>query len=121
MKRYPYRGGVYTIAQLSEMCGIPCHTLRDRIRRGYGIDEAVKVSPTRESISAFCEASCWQDWVDTSTDDVYQIYWKWCKRNNYTASPKQGFTRQLMEMYPQLKVVPIKKLDGYYRMIRMRG
>ena len=121
MIKVSYKDGLYTINELSDMSGIPAATLRDRLRRGYGVDEAISPHPTFESIKYFCENSWYEDWIDTSTSDLYDIYWKWCIRNEYTPIQFKGFTRQIMKMYPNLKVVPIKDRNGmYHRMIRVR-
>ena len=121
MNRYIYRDRVCTIKELSEMSGIAPHTLRDRLRRGYSVEQAVKLSPTNDSVEHFCEASYWKDWIGMSNNDLYTIYWRWCIQHGYTAIQKQGFTRHIMQVYPQLKVVPIRRGDKCYRMIRLRG
>ena len=43
MAKYELRGKWYTPNELSEICGIPAHTIRDRLRRGYTVEEAVKL------------------------------------------------------------------------------
>ena len=120
MKRYIYRDQMLTINELAEMSGVLPHTLRDRLRRGFTIEQAVKPSPVHESIEHFCEASYWGDWEGMSISEVYTIYWKWCLSNGYKATSKQGFGRQLRSIYPQLKTVPTAKGDGYKRIIRVR-
>ena len=121
MARHELNGKWYTPNELSEMSGIPPHTIRDRLRRGYTVEEAVKLSPTQSSVRAFCESSWYEDWIGMSINDLYEIYWKWCIQNRYTTIQKQGFSRQLMGMYPMLKTVPTKRGDKCYRIIRMRG
>lgn len=120
MKRYEYRGQMQTIKQLSEMSGIAAHTLRDRLRRGFSIEEAVKVLPTKDSVREFCEASWYRDWIGMSTSDLYSIYWKWCTSHQLPIVSVQCFTRHIMKYYPGLKTVPTRRGDKCYRIIRMR-
>ena len=42
MKFYEYEGQVYTINGLSELSGIQPATLRDRLRRGYSLEQAIR-------------------------------------------------------------------------------
>ena len=121
MSRYEYRGHWYTPNELSEMSGIAAHTIRDRLRRGYSVEEAIKVVAVQDSVKEFCEASLWEDWIGMPINDLFKIYWRWCIQHGYTAIQKQGFSRQLMSMYPMLKTVPTKSGDKFYRIIRMRG
>lgn len=120
MKRYIYRNQMLTISELSEMSGIAPHTLRDRLRRGFTVEQAVRPTPIHESIEHFCEASYFKDWVGMSIDDLYTIYWKWCMQHGYTASTKQGFSRQLGTIYPQIKTVPTSNGSGCKRIIRFK-
>lgn len=110
-----------TPEELSEISGIKPHTIRDRLRRGYSIEEAIKVTPVHDSIKEFCEASLWEDWIGMSISDLYEIYWQWCIRNGYTAVQKQGFSRQLSTIYPMLKTIPTKRGDSCKRIIRTRS
>lgn len=121
MARYELKGSWYTPNQLSELSGIPAHTIRDRLRRGYSVEEAVKVVATQNSVREFGESSWYEDWIGMSINDLHKIYWKWCVSHGYTPIQKQGFSRQLLGMYPMLKTVPTKKGDKCYRIIRMRG
>lgn len=120
MKRYEYNGRMCTINELSELSGIIPHTLRDRLRRGYSIEQAIKPTPTNESVESFCNDSWWEDWIGLSISYLYEIYWKWCVSSGYTPSPIQGFSRQLFKLYPNLKTVPIKKGDKSCRVIRLK-
>lgn len=121
MSKYEYKGSWYSPNQLSEMSGIPAHTIRDRLRRGYSIEEAIKVVATQDSVKEFCAASLWEDWVGMSMNDLYKIYWRWSVSHGYTPLQIQGFSRQLMSMYPMLKTVPTKRGDKCVRIIRLRG
>ena len=116
MKRYELNGSWYTVNELSEMCGIKPHTLRDRLRRGYAVDQAIRITAMHESVERFAEASWWQDWLDKPMNDVYYIYWKWCINNDYAPIPKHTFSRHLFQMYPTLKSVPMRGV----RYIRQR-
>lgn len=121
MKRYELKGTWYTIDDLSEMSGIPSHTLRDRLRRGYSVDEAVKVVPTHDSVKAFCDASLYTDWIGIPMETLHHNYWKWCLQNGFSPITKQGLSRQIMNLYPMLKTIPTKRGDRCYRIIRLRG
>lgn len=120
MNRYIYREQMLTINELSEMSGIQPHTLRDRLRRGFTVEQAVRPIPVHESVEHFCEASYFKDWIGMSINDLYEIYWKWCIQHGYTATTKQGFSRQLSTICPQLKTVPTQKGDSCKRIIRER-
>lgn len=121
MAKYEFRGSWYTPNELSEMSGIAAHTIRDRLRRGYSVEEVIKTIPTQESVREFCDASLWEDWIGMSMNDLHKIYWKWSIQHGYSALQKQGFSRQLMSIYPMLKTVPTKRDGKCYRIIRMRG
>ena len=120
MSRYEYRGHWYTPNELSEMSGIKCHTIRDRLRRGYSVEEAIKVVAVQDSVKEFCEASLWEDWIGMPINDLFKIYWRWCVSNGYTPLQKQGFSRQVFSIYPNLKTVPTKNASGNFRIIRER-
>lgn len=121
MAKYNYNGAAYSINELSEMSGIAPATLRDRLRRGYPIEEAIKVTATDESIVEFNEASWWEDWIGMPISDLYKIYWSWCVSHGYTPLQIQGFSRQLFKMYPNLKTVPTRRDGKCFRVIRLRG
>ena len=121
MNRYAYRDRMLTVNELSELCGVQPHTLRDRIRRGYSIEQAIRPTPIHDSVEHFCEASYYKDWVGMSINDLYEIYWRWCNQNGYNAITKQGFSRQVRTMYPQLKTIPTGKGLTCKRIIRLRS
>ena len=118
MKFYELNGSYHTINSLSEMSDIPPQTIRARLRQGYSVEEAISLIPTHESVKEFCGASWYQDWVGTSISDLYKIYWKWCIQQGYSPITKQGFSRQVFSIYPNLKTVPTRRGDKYYRVIR---
>jgi hypothetical protein len=120
MPKHEINGSWYSTKQLSEMSGIPQHTIRDRLRRGYEIEEAIKVLPIHKSVKDFSEASYYMDWVGETIDEVWSIYWKWSLDNGYSPLQKQGFSRQVMGMYPMLKTVPSQVGNGYKRIIRLK-
>lgn len=120
MIRLKYRDSTYTINELSEISGIPVHTLRERLRRGYTPEEAVRPIPISDSVKEFCESSYWYDWIGMSTAYLHEIYWRWCIQHGYHPIHIKGFTRQLMKMYPNLKTVPTKTDSGSCRVIRER-
>ena len=118
---YQYNDSWYTIKELAEMSGVTEPTIRDRLRRGYTIEQAIKHVLVDESVEMFNEASWWEDWIGMSTLYLHKIYWNWCVSNGYTPLSQISLTRQLMKMYPNLKVVPNKKTDGScVRVIRER-
>ena len=118
---YQYNDNWYSIKELAEISGVTEPTIRDRLRRGYTIDQAIKHVLVDESVEMFNEASWWEDWIGMSTTYLHKIYWNWCVSNGYTPLSQIGFIRQLMKMYPNLKVVPNKKTDGScMRVIRER-
>ena len=121
MNTYHYKDGWYTPNQLSELSGVAPHTIRDRLRRGFLVEEAVKPTPVLPSVREFADASWYEDWLGMAIDDLYTIYWKWCVSHEFSPSPKQGFSRQLMTIYPMLKTVPTKRGGKSYRIIRLRG
>ena len=121
MTKYELNYSWYTPNELSEMSGIPAHTIRDRLRRGYSIEEAIKPVPTHDSVKEFCAASLWEDWIGMPMSDLFTIYWRWCIQHGYTSLQIQGFSRQVMSMYPMLKTVPTKRGDKCSRIIRLRG
>lgn len=107
MKQLEYRGRTYTIRELSEMSGIAPTAIRDRLRRGYSVEEAIKITVTQDSIEAFANASWWEDWIGMPMNNLFEIYWRWCVANDYTPSSKQKFSRHLFQIYPNLKTVPM--------------
>lgn len=119
---YQYNNNWYTIKELADMSGVKAATIRDRLRRGYTIDQSVKQVLVDESIEMFNDASWWEDWIGMSTLYLYKIYWDWCVSDNgYTPVSHVAFTGQLMKMYPNLKVVSTRKRDGQcVRVIRER-
>ena len=118
--RYELNGHWYTINELAEKSGVIPHTLRDRLRRGYSVEEAVKVLPVHDSVREFTNNSWYEDWIGISTNALYTIFWNWCIEHGYNTVSKQCFSRQIFSMYPQLKTVPTKVGCNSYRMIRRR-
>lgn len=121
MARYHFKDSWYTPDELSELSGIPSHTIRDRLRRGYSVEESIKVIPTHESVREFSNASLWEDWVGMPITDLHKIYWRWSIQHGYSPLQVQGFSRQLINMYPMLKTIPTKRGDKCQRIIRLRG
>lgn len=120
MMKFAYRGNIVTVNELAEMSGVRPHTFRDRLRRGYTVEQAVRPYPVHESVEHFYEASCVTDWVGMPINDLYEIYWKWCVSHQFTPTSKVGFSRQLKSMNPAIKTVPTQKGDGCKRIIRLR-
>lgn len=120
MKMYEYKDQMVTINELSEISGIAPATIRDRIRRGYTVEEAVQIVPTNVGVREFCESSWYEDWIGVSTKYLHTIYWKWCIEHGYEPLNQQAMTRQILKMYPQLKTVPTRLDTGCCRIIRER-
>lgn len=120
MNVYEYKGIHYTVTELSEMSGVAPATIRDRLRRGYPIEQAITPNPLDESVIMFNEASWYKDWIGMSTSYLYEIYYKWCVSYGYTPINIKGFTRQIMRLYPNLKTVPTRKKHMCMRIIRER-
>lgn len=121
MAKHEYRGKWYTTQELADMAGMSGHAFRDRLRRGYTVEQALQPAPLHNSIKEFTDASYWKDWIGLSITDLYKIYWKWCVSNEYTPLQKQGFSRQLFTIYPNLKCVPTKYAGISIRIIRERS
>ena len=121
--KYEYNGGWYSTQELADMSGIAPHTLRDRLRRGFSVNEAVKLTPVHDCVKDFCDASLWTDWIGMSTNALYEIFFRWCISNGYEYMPvtKQGFSRQLLSLYPNLKTVPTRYGEKCERIIRERN
>lgn len=113
-----YKGTPHTIKQLSELSGIAPATIRDRLRRGYPVEQAIRMVAANESVNHFAEASLWCDWVDMPMSDLHEIYFKWCVSHGEQPLGVQGFSRHLMAMHPWLKTVPIKRGNKSCRIIR---
>ena len=120
MGKCEYKGDWYTLNQLSEISGIHPATLRDRLRRGYSVEQAVKPVATNESVEQFADASYYLDWIGMSITDLHKIYWRWSIEHGYSPLQKQGFSRHLLKLCPQLKTVPNRINDKCQRVIRLR-
>ena len=121
MPTWEVRGQQYTINELSELSGIQPATLRYRLRRGYPVEQAVKPVATNESVEQFAEASYYLDWIGMPINDLHKIYWRWSIEHGYSPLQKQGFSRHLLTLYPQLKTVPNRIDSKCQRVIRLRG
>lgn len=123
MNIYAYNGKCMTVKELAEMSGIPPHTLRDRFRRGYSVEQAIKPLPTHDSVQEFCDSSWYRDWIGMSTNELHSLYWTWCISTGYEPVGIKSFSRQIFKIYPNLKTVPSKKghgKAGMHRVIRER-
>lgn len=120
MKQYEVNGCWYTIKELSELSGVQPHTLRDRLRRGYSVEQAIQPTIINESVREFGAASNYLDWIGMSISDLYKIYWRWVVSSGYHPTTKQGFSRHLMKLYPMLKTVPTRQGECYARVIRLK-
>lgn len=118
MLKLLYRDQILTVNELSELSGIAPATIRDRLRRGFSVEEAVRDSAVHDSVREFAEASWYKDWIGMSTDQVHEIYWKWCVAHEYPPLQKPGFTRHILALYPNLKTVPSRRGNGCCRVLR---
>lgn len=119
--KHLYKDKLYTIEELSFMSGIENATIRDRLRRGYSVEEAIQMSPIHESVREFCYSSLYEDWIGMSTKYLHEIYFKWCISNGYSPINQQLFTRHILKLYPHLKTVPTRLDDkSCCRIIRER-
>ena len=75
MAKHFYNGNWYTAQELADLSGIAAHTLRDRLRRGFSVDEAVKPIATHESVREFGESSWYEDWYvhKRSSPDILEM------------------------------------------------
>ena len=121
MNKYYVNNHWYCVNELAEISGIRPHTIRARLRCGYPVEEAIKEMPTHTSVVEFCAASLWEDWIDKPMSSVHEIYYNWCIKHSYSPISIQLFSRQIMRMYPMLKVIPIKKDYKSYKVIRRRA
>lgn len=119
MDRHMYKGELLTVNELSYMSGIAPATIRDRIRRGYSVEQAVRMNPIDDGVVEFCKASLVNDWFGMAISDLHKIYWKWCVSHEYQPLGVQAFSRQIMTMYP-IKTVPTKRGNKCYRIIRRK-
>lgn len=117
---YEYKGNQYSVNELSEMSGISAATIRSRLRKGYSVVESMKMVATDESIIGFSDASWWEDFIGMTINDLHKIYLGWCVSNGYTPLQIQNFSRQLFQMYPNLKSIPNKVGNKTCRVIRER-
>jgi hypothetical protein len=120
MNLYNYKGVSWTIAELAHLSGLAPATIRDRIRRGYSVEQAIRPVAANDTVEQFNEASSWEDWIGMPINDLYTIYWNWCVSRELTPIPKQGFSRHLFALNPWLKTVPTKRGNKSYRIIRKR-
>lgn len=117
---YFYQNRLMTIKELSQLSGVSEVNLRYRLRHGYTVEKAIEADAVRDTVTDFCEASDWHDWLGLSTDTVYETYWKWCLRNELPPLDKQTFMMQMLKSHSELKTVPTKRGGTCKRIIRLR-
>lgn len=121
MLKVEYNNQIYTIPELSELSGIAPATIRERLRKGYSVEESLRDNPLHDSVKEFNEASWYEDWIGMSTSYLYEIYWNWCVSAGYTPVSQTSFVREILSIYPNLKCVPTRHKDGTCnRIIRER-
>ena len=120
MSKYLYRETWYSTTELSEMSGISAATIRARLRSGYSVEQAISLNPIHDSVEEFSEASWYEDWIGMENSYLHEIYWNWCVSNGYTPVSIKLFIKEIMEIHPQLQIVPSKKGDRYCRIIRLK-
>lgn len=117
---FNYRGEPHTIKSLSEISGVSPATIRDRLRRGYSVEQSVKMTATNDSVEQFNEASHWEDWLGMPMSNLHEIYYRWCSSHGYSPIGIQGFSRHIVSLNPWLKTVPTRRGNKCYRIIRKR-
>ena len=60
------------------------------------------------TVEEFIEASDFEDWINQTTESVYQIYWKWCIKKGYSPTNKIVFVKAILNEFPELKSSPCK-------------
>lgn len=65
-------------------------------------------NPTFTSVDDFVDASDWRDWIDHPTQEIYDIYWNWCIKEELPIENKINFMKQVLNMIPDLKSSPMK-------------
>lgn len=108
MNKYLVKGKWYTVNELSEMSGLLPHTIRDRLRRGFSVEEAIKPVATLDSVKEFCDASHYEDWIGMRVEELYGAYWNWCMKEHLQPCSKHQFGRQIFQSHPFLHSVPMK-------------
>ena len=72
--------------------------------------------PTVTSVDSFIEASDCTDWIGKPTQEIYEIYWRWCIKEELPPESKVVFMRKVLTEYPELKSVPYKGKRRFRRM-----
>ena len=72
--------------------------------------------PTVTTVDDFIEASDWTDWINQSTKEVYEIYWRWCIKEDRPPVDKISFMKRVLSEYPELKSSPMKG-KRYFRLV----
>ena len=120
MNKYEYKGVLYTVNELSDISGIQPATIRQRLRSGYDLTNALKFRPVHTSVEIFTEASHWRDWEGQTINDIYQVYCDWCNKHLYRLVPKQTFGKEIKMLFP-IYTVPAFRNGEYCRVIRFRN
>ena len=74
---------------------------------GKSMKAAIGV-PTVTNVDDFIEASDWTDWIDKPTQEIYEIYWRWCVKDELPPVDKISFMKQVLAEFPDLKSSPMK-------------
>jgi hypothetical protein len=119
MNLYEYKGVQYTINELSEISGIKPATIRQRLRSGYDLTNALKERPIHTSVELFSEASWWMDWEGKTIEELHRIYCKWCEKFVYVPVAKQTFGKEIQLLFP-IYTVPSFYKGIYTRKIRFK-
>ena len=64
--------------------------------------------PTATSVDDFIGASDWGDWINQPTQAIYEIYWRWCIKEEVSPVDKITFMKQVLAECPDLKSSPMK-------------
>lgn len=110
-KLYQYKDQWYDIYQLSEMSGYTIRQLRNRMYQGFSIEQAMREFPMHDSVVEFDLHSNWRDWIGLPSNELYQIYWNWCVKNNMTPVTQRQLSSELLPKY-NLHTVSMATGDG---------
>lgn len=113
-KYYLYKDDYYTLDELSEMSGFTVKQLRDRMYRGHTIEEAMEPIPIHTSVRLFNEASHWEDWVGMPSNDLYEMYFTWCQKNDLKPVTHRQLMTELLPIW-NLHTVSMLASDGVAR------
>ena len=118
-KTYWYKDERYSIQELSDISGVDVRLLRNRLAKGYSVEQSLQDNPIHDSILAFDSASYWEEWIGLSSKQLYEQYWKWCVNHDVKPVSHRLLMTQLLPKY-NLHIVPMTVGDKCNRYIRQK-